>query len=237
MTVKYILLDEIRLNPYQTRRVFDEEKIQTFASSIEKQGLINPITVRPSKTGDGYDLVTGERRVRAFRLLGRDKILAQILVLSDEEMLVHNLVENMEREDIGPIEEGYGYLRMVDEFQYTHEEIAEKFGKSRSYISNRIRLTKLDPFLSAAVLYKTISSWHALLIKSVPEEFHTYRFADLVVDWGLSVKEINDITRQVKNDEKFITWIRDVPDTSLFIVFNDHKPIDMTLCETLIREG
>ena len=237
MKLEKIRLDKISLNPYQARRIFDEEKIQGLALSLKQDGLINPVTVRESKTDDGYELVSGERRVRAARVLAWNDITAHIMELSDEQMLVYNLIENLEREELGSIEEAYGYKRLVDEFNFTHERIAKETGKSRSHISNRLRLTELDPFLTTAVLCQTITIWHALAIKSLPDEFLKYRVADLVVDWRLSVKETRKIIQQIKDGDTYITWTREVPSGALLIRFWDHTSLDIALLENLRVEG
>jgi len=151
--------DKIESNPYQPRHVFDETKIRDLASSIEKVGLLNPILVR--KKGEGYQLVHGERRFRAFKLLQKRTIPAVVREVSDKELAVFSLIENMQREDLNPIDEALCYKRMIDELAFTHEEIADTINKDRTYITNRLRLLGLPEDIQEKVRRLTLTPGHA----------------------------------------------------------------------------
>jgi ParB family chromosome partitioning protein len=151
--------DKIESNPYQPRRAFDETKIRDLASSIERVGLLNPVLVR--KKSEGYQLVHGERRFRAFKLLQKRTILAVVREVSDKELAVFSLIENMQREDLNPIDEALCYKRMIDELAFTHEEIADTINKDRTYITNRLRLLGLPEDIQEKVRRLTLTPGHA----------------------------------------------------------------------------
>ena len=139
-----VAISDLSRNPYQPRQNFREEKLAELAKSIQKNGIIQPIAVRPSKTENGkYEIVAGERRWLAAQRAGLHKIPVTILDLSDVESLEVAIVENIQRDDLNPIEEARGYKRLADEFKYDHESISKLMSKSRSHISNTLRLLSL----------------------------------------------------------------------------------------------
>lgn len=199
-------------NPFQTRTTFNEEKIAELAESVKAVGLLNRILVRPHpEEPERFQLVHGERRLRACKTLGWKEIPAVVRELNDQQLAEMSLVENLQREDLNPIEEARGYQVLIDRFGYTKKSLADKVGKSRPYISNSIRLLKMDYFLKCCVLCKTISVWHARIIMGLPEGYTHYVMADLVMDWALSVAETRNAVKDVKAGETWIKWIRDVP--------------------------
>ena len=199
-------------NPFQTRRVFDDEKIEELAASIQAVGLLNRILVRPHPDIPGrFQLVHGERRLRACKRLGWETIPAIIRDLSDAQMAEINLVENLQREDLNPIEEAEGFQMLIDRFGFTRTTLAERVGKSRPYVSNSLRLLEMDFFLKVCVLCKTVTAWHARTIMGLPEAYEHYLLADIVIDWNLTVAETRKIVNDIKSGKKWIGWIRDVP--------------------------
>ncbi len=142
-----IPLEEIKKNPYQPRTVFNEEKLNELKDSIEKNGLLQPIVVK--KAVKGYYIIAGERRFRAFELLGKKTIPAIIKEMSDEEMMIFAVLENLQREDLSSLEEAESYKNLMDKMELTQEELAKKLGKSRPYIANSLRLLKLPAEIRA----------------------------------------------------------------------------------------
>ena len=141
--VQNIEISRIVPNPFQPRRSFTTESIQELAESIQKNDLIQPVVLRSSTNNNEYEIVTGERRFRAFIFLRREHIPAIIRQFDDQEMLVNALIENIQREDLSPLEEAHSYQKLIGQFSLTHEDLAATVGKSRSHISNSLRLLKL----------------------------------------------------------------------------------------------
>lgn len=206
----------IDANPFQTRQIFDEEGIAGLAATIDGVGLLNRILVRPHPDVPGrFQLVHGERRLRACKRLGWDSIPAVVKEVGDEYVADVTLVENLQREDLNPIEEAEGFRRLVDAFGYTAGTLAKRIGKSRSYVANSLRLLTMSFFLRACVLCKTLTAWHARTIMGLPAGYEPYRVADAVMDWGLSVEETRSIVRDVKHGRTWVSWVRDVPISGL----------------------
>ena len=157
-----IAVKDIRTNPFQPRKVFDQEKLEELAQSIKENGLIQPIIVRKSPI-IGFELLAGERRFRASKIAGLDLVPAIIKELTDQEMMRQAIIENLQREDLNPIEEAISYQKLVDH-GYKHDQIAQFMGKSRPYISNMLRLLHLAPSVQEAVIQNDISSAHARVL-------------------------------------------------------------------------
>ena len=157
-----IPIQDISVNPYQPRGTFDEEKLTELAQSIKQHGVIQPIIVRQSAVW-GYELLAGERRLRAATLAGLIEIPALVKDLTDEEMMVQAIIENLQRDNLNPIEEAQAY-QALHEKGLRHEEIAQLMGKSRPYISNLMRLLQLTPLLQDSVIHERISQAHARLL-------------------------------------------------------------------------
>lgn len=155
-------------NPFQPRLKFDEEEINSLAETIKEKGLLQPVLLR--KKGNSYEVISGERRVRAAKLAGLKKIPAIIKDVSDSEMLEITLIENLQREELNPLEEARGYLTLMKEFGLTQEEVAKKVGKSRSAIANTMRLLKLPEEIQKAILEEKISEGHARALLSIKDE-------------------------------------------------------------------
>ncbi len=180
---------EVEPNPDQPRKYFDETQLEVLAESIKKHGVIQPIIVTEKNEGF-YTIIAGERRWRAARLAGLTKIPAVIRSYDEQQQMEVALVENLQREDLNPIEEAKGYRALMDAFNLTQEQISEKVGKSRSAIANTLRLLALSPTLEKLVLDGDLSEGHARALLSVPEESQRLKLAELVIKENLSVREL-----------------------------------------------
>lgn len=190
-----INLDELRPNPYQPRKVFDEEALNELASSIKEHGVFQPIIVK--KTIKGYDIVAGERRYRASKLAGLKKIPAIIKDLTDDEMMDIALLENLQRENLTAIEEANAYKAILDASNITHDELAKRVGKSRSYITNILGLLNLPYDIQDLILTNKISMGHARVLSKIDDKNKIEELADKIVDENLSVRELENL---VNND-------------------------------------
>ncbi len=179
-------LDQIQPNPLQPRMQFAPEKLQELAASIKENGVLQPIVVRGS--GGGYELVVGERRWRAARQVGLERIPAIVQHVSDEKMLELALVENIQRDELSPIEEGQAYQLLADQFALTHEEIAQRVGRSRTAVTNSLRLLRLPSFIQEKVMNQEMSMGHARALIPLSEN-DQLRLAEQVIARGLSVRE------------------------------------------------
>ncbi|MGE5098187.1 MAG: ParB/RepB/Spo0J family partition protein [Betaproteobacteria bacterium] len=183
-----LALDRIRPNPRQPRVEFDEALLFELAESIRAQGVLQPVLVRPSGDGD-YQLVAGERRFRASKLLGLPTIPAIVRSVDDDELLELALIENLQREDLNPIEEALGYQRLIDELRYTHEKMSERVGRNRSSITNSLRLLSLPGGVQVMVSRGTLSAGHARALLGLASAAEIEASARYVVDMGLSVRK------------------------------------------------
>lgn len=196
---KIIQLSEIQKNPYQPRKEFSEEKIQELAQSIKENGLIQPIIVRQSPV-IGYEILAGERRYRASIEAGLTEVPVIIKKLSDQDMMVHSIIENLQREDLNPIDEAKAYQSLIDK-GFTHAEIAEKMGKSRPYITNLVRLLTLPDFILNEVEAGKLSQAHArLLIQLSTDEQKKLLYRIQTED--LSVRQVEHLLKEEKNKKK-----------------------------------
>ena len=187
-------LDDIRSNPYQPREYFDEETLQELAESIKEHGLIEPIIVK--KSIKGYDLVAGERRTKAARIAGLTTIPAIVKDFTDQQMLELALIENIQREDLTPIEEAKAYKNYIDKMNVTQEETAKKFGKSRSYITNLIGLLTLPKYVQKEVSAGKISMSHARVLSKIGDIDLVLNLAGKILNEGLSVRELENLSRE-----------------------------------------
>ena len=185
-----IALDEIKKNPYQPRTYFNEEKLNELKESIEKNGLLQPIIVK--KAVKGYYIIAGERRYRAFELLGRKEIPAIIKEMTDEEMMVFAVLENLQREDLSALEESESYKNLMDKMSLTQEELAKKLGKSRPYIANSLRLLKLPTEIKNKLEQGVISTAHARTLLSLKTKKAMEEVCALVVERKMSVRELEE---------------------------------------------
>ena len=189
-----IPIKDIRSNPHQPREYFDEEALRELAESIKDHGIIEPIIVK--KSIKGYDLVAGERRTKAASLAGLEKIPAIIRDFTDRQMMEIALIENIQREDLSPIEEAQAYKNYIDATDCTQEEVATKFGKSRSYITNLLGLLTLPKYVQKEVINGTISMSHARVLSKMEDVDMILNLAQKVIDDGISVRELETLSRE-----------------------------------------
>ena len=198
--IKDIDIEKIKPNPYQPRDRFTEESLDELANSIANKGVLQPITVREVQY-DNFELVTGERRWRAAKKAGLDTIPAIIREFKDDEMMEVALIENLQREDLNPIEEAYAYQKMIEEFDITQKEVAERVSKSRSAIGNTLRLLNLPPSVQEIVSRETISMGHARALLPL-ESKKQVDLANKIVEEDLSVRKTEELVKKYQNKDK-----------------------------------
>lgn len=193
-SVSTIALDAIEVNPFQPRTEFDPEELMELAKSIKVHGLIQPITVR-SLGGDAYQLISGERRLRASKMAGLTQVPAYIRVANDQEMLEMALIENIQRSDLNAVEVAISYQRLIDECSLTHETLSDRVGKNRSTVTNYLRLLKLPPEIQNAVKSNDISMGHARVLAGVQDiALQLQMFKKTITD-QLSVRQLEDLSK------------------------------------------
>ncbi len=195
-----IPLSEIRSNPYQPRKTFKEETLQELAESIKEYGIVEPIIVK--KSIKGYELIAGERRTKAARLAGLETIPAIIKDFNDQEMMEIALIENIQRENLNPIDEAMAYENIINLSKMTQEEFAKKFGKSRSHVTNMLGLLKLPSATKKLVEENRISMGHARALSKINDESLINNLADRVLNESLSVRELERIIAEANLPKK-----------------------------------
>jgi ParB family chromosome partitioning protein len=194
--IAHLPLDKIEPNPFQPRTRFDEEELAELTLSIQAQGIIQPITVR--KMGyDKYQLISGERRLKATRLAGLTEIPAFIRVANDEQMLELSLVENIQREELNPLEIAISFQRLLDECQLKQEELSQKVGKDRSTVANYIRLLKLPTEIQIAIRDEKITMGHARALISIEDVRTQIVILHRIMEKKLSVRQVEEIVRNL----------------------------------------
>ena len=196
---KIIQIKDIQKNPYQPRKEFSEEKIQELAQSIKENGLIQPIIVRKSPVL-GYEILAGERRYRASIAAGLSEIPVIIKQLSDQDMMLHSIIENLQRENLNPIEEAKAYQSLIDK-GFTHTEIAEKMGKSRPYITNLVRLLGLPKHILTEVESGKLSQAHARLLIQLSSDKQD-KLLNRIQTENLSVRQVEQILQKTKKSSR-----------------------------------
>lgn len=186
-------LSDLRPNPYQPRKKFDEEALNELADSIKEHGVFQPIIVK--KSIKGYEIVAGERRYRASKKLGLEKIPAIIKDFTDDEMMQISLLENLQRENLTSIEEAKAYKAIIDASNLTQEELAKKVGKSRSYITNILGLLTLPVSIQNDILENKITMGHARVLSKIEDEEKIKELADKIKNDGLSVRELEELSK------------------------------------------
>ncbi|HEY2954537.1 MAG TPA: ParB/RepB/Spo0J family partition protein [Candidatus Eisenbacteria bacterium] len=197
--VRELPIDDVGPNPFQPRSRFDDEAIQELAASIKSTGVLQPILVRRS-AGDGYQLVAGERRLRAARLAGLDRIPAVVREVEEREMMELALIENVQREDLNPIDEANAYQALVDKIGLTHDQISERVGKQRASITNSLRLLTLPPEVREMVSRGTLTAGHARSLLGLPTAGDQLAAARYVHAKGFSVRRTEAfVRRRIRN--------------------------------------
>ena len=224
--IKMVKISELRSNPYQPRKTFDEESLKELASSIKEYGVFQPIIIK--KSIKGYEIIAGERRVKASKLAGLEEIPAIIRDFSDNEMMEIALLENLQRENLNAIEEATAYQKLATTLSLTQEELAKKIGKSRSHITNMIGLLTLPEEIKKLIEQGKITTGHARVISKLEDKNQQLELAKRVVDEGLSVRNLEELTQ---SNEKFTRTheIKRVPKP----VDNEYKYLQEELSDRL----
>jgi len=202
-------IDNIQVNPHQPRTIFNQDKIEELARSIREKGIIQPLLVKESEIG--YELIAGERRLRAAKLAGLTQVPIIVKNVSEEEQIEYSLIENLQREDLNPIEEGEAYKKLMEDFEYTQQQLSKVLGKDRTTIANQIRLLKLPSMVKKALSQNEISMGHARCLLSISEPLKLREAFRLILLKGLSVRETEKLAKKLnqpkikkKTEEKSI---------------------------------
>ncbi|MEN8118442.1 MAG: ParB/RepB/Spo0J family partition protein [Bacteroidota bacterium] len=199
--INEIELSKIEANPFQPRSKFDKETLAELAASIKEIGLIQPITLR-KLTDDSYQIIAGERRFRAAQMAGLTTIPAYIRKAKDDGMLEMALVENIQRDDLDSIEIALSYHRLMEELEYTQEELSSRVGKKRSTIANYLRLLKLPAIIQKGLIEKQITMGHARAIINIEDTDTQIMIYNQIIKFGLSVRKVEEIVRELNSDGK-----------------------------------
>lgn len=189
-----IELSELRPNPYQPRKVFDDEALKELSASIKEHGVFQPIIIK--KSIKGYEIIAGERRVRASKLAGLDKIPAIIRNFTDEQMMEIALLENLQRENLTAIEEAYAYKAMIEKLSLTQDELSKKVGKSRSHLTNILGLLRLPKEVQQMIAESKLSMGHARALSKLEDEEKIKELANKIVNEKISVRNAEELTNQ-----------------------------------------
>lgn len=195
-------IESIAPNPRQPRILFDEEALAALADSIGEVGVLQPVVVRPE--GDGYVLIAGERRCRAARIAGLQEVPAIVRSgeVDDTSSLAEALIENVQREDLSPLEEAAGYQQLLEDFGLTHESVAKRVGKSRSAITNTLRLLQLPAAIQGMVGRGQLAAGHARALLAVEDQAYAVYIAQRVVDEGWSVRQVEDAVKTRRGERR-----------------------------------
>ncbi|MGN1095942.1 MAG: ParB/RepB/Spo0J family partition protein [Eubacteriales bacterium] len=194
-----VRISEVEPNPDQPRKNFDTEPLEALAESISQHGIIQPIVVRPK--GDMYMIITGERRWRAARMAGLSEIPVIITEADDKKAAELALVENIQRKDLNPVEEARAYAALIEEYSYTQEEISTKIGRSRSSVTNSLRLLDLPESVLEMLSSRTLSEGHAKVLLGIKNKEKISKAAEAVVSRALSVRETERLVKNINNEE------------------------------------
>lgn len=212
--VRNISLSIIKPNPFQPRKDFKDEELKDLAESIRENGILQPIIVRKSK--DGYEIVSGERRYRACKLLGMKDVPAIVKDVTNDRMIEWALIENVQREDLNVVEEAEGYKELINRFNLTHEEISKRIGKSRAHITNILRVLDLEENIKNLLREKKLTLGHAKVLLSVKEPLKRKHLAERIQKEDLSVRDLERIIsdgikkEKVGHPEKKNVHIKDI---------------------------
>lgn len=195
-----VAVDEVKPNPYQPRKKFDDEKIQELSESIKQHGVFTPIIVK--KAVRGYELVTGERRLRASKLAGLEKIPAILMELDDQQMMEIALLENIQREDLNAIEEAQGYEKLIKKLGYTQEELAKRIGKSREHVANMLRLLKLPKKVQNYVVEGELSMGHVRALLGLKDASLIDDVAHKAMNAHMSVRAVEALVKELNEPKE-----------------------------------
>lgn len=219
--LKQIPVENLIRGKFQPRVVFDEESIIELANSIRSNGLLQPVIVRPTEDSNTYEIIAGERRWRAARIVGLDKIHCLINTYSDKQAAAASAIENLNRADLNPIEEANAYKRLIDEFSYSHEEVAATIGKSRAKITNSLRLLTLSTDIMDMLIKGKISESHGKIIAGLPKEQH-HKIASKCKTEQLSVRQLENVIKLSSPPKKLLKQSADSNINNLEIQLSEH---------------
>lgn len=206
--VAEIAIDSIDANPYQPRTIFDEETLDELASSIKEIGIIQPITLRKGENGR-YQLISGERRLRASKIAGLEKVPAYLRMADDQNLLEMALVENIQREDLDAVEIAISYQRLMDECKLTQEVLSKRVGKKRATVANYLRLLKLPAEIQLGIKNRKVSMGHARSLVNIEDPKDQLQIFHKIIDQELSVRKVEDLVRKLgeekENKEKSVS--------------------------------
>lgn len=222
--IEELLISELRSNPYQPRKNFDEKALQELASSIKEHGVFQPIIVK--KSIKGYEIIAGERRVKASELAGKETIPAIIREFSDSEMMEIALLENLQRENLNAVEEALAYQKLLEELSITQEELAQRLGKSRSHITNMIGILNLPEEVKDMIMDDKISMSHARVLSKMKDSDKIKNLAERIITENLSVRQIENISDDNFYERKNKIKKRQSTD-------NEYKAVEEELSERL----
>ena len=225
-SITKILINDIKLNPNQPRTNFDQKAIEELASSIKELGLIQPITVQ--KNNDSYELISGERRLRAFKFLNLKEIPAYVREANDQTSLEMALVENIQRKDLDPIEIAISYRRLIEELKISHEQMSKRVGKDRSTITNYIRLLKLDPIIQSGIRDEFISMGHGRALIGIENQEIQLSIYEKILKKKLSVRQTEDLIKNLDGKRKEINF-KNVDSDLIKIIDEINKKFDYNL--------
>lgn len=198
-----ISMNSIKANDGQPRKNFDEEKIEQLANSIREHGVVQPIVLK--KDGDTYTIVAGERRWRAAKSIGLKEIPAVVMELTEKQVLEISLIENIQREDLNPIEEALAYEKLIEEFNLTQEELSKRIGKSRTAVTNCLRLLNLDNRVKEYLIDGVISEGHGRALLAVEDKDTQYILAQKIIDESLNVRDTEKIIKNFGKPKKAVS--------------------------------
>ena len=239
-----VAVKDVSTNPYQPRQEFDEMEIRELAGSIHDVGLIQPVVVRRIATG--YQLVAGERRLRACKLLGLAEIPALLMELNDEQVAALSLIENLQRRDLNYFEEAQAYARLIGDFGLTQEEVAHKVGRSQSAVANKLRLLKLSPNIRSLISTDAITERHARALLKLDSDDEQMTVLRMIYENDLNVRETEEaverirqnISREIKKDETKKNVSGVIKDPRIFlntiretVMLAKNKGVDMQITE------
>lgn len=198
--VAEVAIEDIDGNPYQPRTIFDEETLEELASSIKEIGIIQPVTLRRSNNGR-YQVISGERRLRASKMAGLDRIPAYMREANDQNLLEMALVENIQREDLDAIEVAISYQRLIDECELTQELLSQRVGKKRATVANYLRLLKLPAEIQLGIKDKKVSMGHARSLVNIEDPKQQLKIYKKIIDQELSVRKVEELVRKLSKEQ------------------------------------
>ena len=220
-----VKISELRSNPYQPRQVFDEEALKELAVSIKEHGVFQPIIIK--KSIKGYEIIAGERRVKASQMAGLEEIPAIVRDFTDEEMMEIALLENLQRENLNPMEESRAYKKLLETLQITQEELAKKLGKSRSYITNMLGLQTLPENIQTMISNKQMTMGHARVLSKLENVSQQEELAEKIIADGMSVRELENLTQSSEKYERTHKIQKHTPKA------NEYQYLEEELCDKL----